>query len=545
MLNPPKAVIYARVSSDDQGNEGRNLAGQLQIGAEYARIKGYEVVAELAEDERGVSGADPDAPQLMRAIQMARQGKYNILIVRQIDRLARNLAKQLTVEKELTQVGVTVEYVLQQFPNDRFGRLNKHILASISELEREEIAARTSQGKRNKAAKGHVITAQNPPYGYRQIAIEGGRQMFEIVESEARIVVMIFDWYIQNGWSYRRIADELTQRKIETYTDSRKALSRKIKPRYEWNAATIGKIIRNPLYTGVWTYGKDSDKPIAVQIPPIITPDIFNQAANRRQANKQLALRNTKQSYLLRGRLRCKRCNYAMTATSKMVNGNLYLYYVPVHRDKKMFSHVNCGERSFQAGPVDDCAWSWIKRLIGNPDLLEQLYKDYSSNQDNIQRTITSRIDSLKTDLRKANDDLGRLLQSLWETPAGFTASRQILATQQEQLEKRITDLQNEQQDLIAQLSRVATADDIVAMAQYFATLNNALILGKESFEDKLKVLDALQVKVFLYRDDGGQERMDIYCRFAYEEGLPIVTIDTHSYSHNFITLLLNHNVIV
>ena len=49
-----RAILYARVSSDDTGKDGRNLAGQLDMCREYAERQGWQVVAELAEDERGV-----------------------------------------------------------------------------------------------------------------------------------------------------------------------------------------------------------------------------------------------------------------------------------------------------------------------------------------------------------------------------------------------------------------------------------------------------------------------------------------------------------
>ena len=50
-----RAIIFARVSSDDvrEGKEGRNLAEQVKMGREYAEGKGYSIVAELAEDDRG------------------------------------------------------------------------------------------------------------------------------------------------------------------------------------------------------------------------------------------------------------------------------------------------------------------------------------------------------------------------------------------------------------------------------------------------------------------------------------------------------------
>jgi len=51
-----RAVLYTRVSYDDRDTDGRNLQGQLDMCREYARSKGYTVVAELAEDDKGASG---------------------------------------------------------------------------------------------------------------------------------------------------------------------------------------------------------------------------------------------------------------------------------------------------------------------------------------------------------------------------------------------------------------------------------------------------------------------------------------------------------
>ena len=72
------------------------------MGREYAKDKGYTIIAELPEDDRGVSGVNIDLPQLNKVREMARAGQFDILIVRELDRLSRNLAKQLIVEDEFT-----------------------------------------------------------------------------------------------------------------------------------------------------------------------------------------------------------------------------------------------------------------------------------------------------------------------------------------------------------------------------------------------------------------------------------------------------------
>jgi DNA invertase Pin-like site-specific DNA recombinase len=69
--NGPRAVLYVRVSSDDRENDGRNLQGQLEMCREHALKQGWHVVADLAEDDKGASGAAFELPELKKALDMA------------------------------------------------------------------------------------------------------------------------------------------------------------------------------------------------------------------------------------------------------------------------------------------------------------------------------------------------------------------------------------------------------------------------------------------------------------------------------------------
>ena len=110
-----RALIYARVSYDDQARSGgRNLEGQIEDGRAYCQEKGYRIVKELAEDDRGASGADWDLPKLNEALDMARENGFDVLVTRELDRFARNLAKQLVIEGEFKRHRVDVEYILAE-----------------------------------------------------------------------------------------------------------------------------------------------------------------------------------------------------------------------------------------------------------------------------------------------------------------------------------------------------------------------------------------------------------------------------------------------
>ena len=164
-----RATTYARVSGDDRRKEGRNLEGQLAMYREYCTEQGYRIVAELAEDDRGASGADWNLPKLNQALDMARAGEFDVLVTRELDRLSRRLAKQLIVEEEFKRCGVEIQYVLGEYPDTPEGNLNKNIKAVIAEYEREKINQRMTRGRRRVVKSGKVMLhgGNKAPYGYR------------------------------------------------------------------------------------------------------------------------------------------------------------------------------------------------------------------------------------------------------------------------------------------------------------------------------------------------------------------------------------------
>ncbi|HNC10058.1 MAG TPA: recombinase family protein, partial [Anaerolineales bacterium] len=249
-----RAVTYARVSGDDRVKDGRNLSGQLDICREHALKKGYQIVAELSEDDRGASGVSFELPALNQALEMAKNGEFDILVVREIDRFARSLAKQLIIEQEFRRYGVQIEYVMGEYPDTPEGSLNKNIKAVIAEYERLKINERMVRGRRQKIKAGNVIIHGKPPYGYRLEEVDGKSKLL-INEDEAQIVRMIYQWYVfgedkKGPMSARVIARRLTQMGVPIPPFSIRSSSK-------WSRTTVGRIVSSKTYIGVWQYGKN------------------------------------------------------------------------------------------------------------------------------------------------------------------------------------------------------------------------------------------------------------------------------------------------
>ncbi len=525
-----RATLYARVSKDDRSNDGRNLQGQLDMGRERCTEKGYRIVAELPEDDRGASGADFDLPQLNKALELARAGEFDVLVVRELDRFARGLAKQLIVEDEFKRAGVEVEYILSKYPDTPEGNLQKNIGAVVAEYERLKINQRMTRGRRLKVKAGHVVSHGNPKYGYRLAEIDGKRA-FVVHEPEAKIIRLIFEWCI-NGKSSTQIAEELTEMGIPTWADTHRPAIRKNGKPGQWYSSTILKILHDETYIGRWHYGQRNNRTnknnppehwITVEVPALVDLATWQAAQEQLKKNQTQARRNTRHAYLLRGRVTCGQCGISMRGCLKISCGREYKYYLCNSR-KGHTAHGRCGIPSFRVDQVDAAVWEWLRELLNDPERLAKGYEDYEAEQDRENEPIWTRlgvVDSLIADNR---GQLARLLDL-------FLAGdfpREMLIERKTRLEATIGTLEKERAALTAKLEAQAlTAAQILSIKEFVAGIGENL--ESLSFETQRQLIEVLDVRATLAVED---RQKVVYARCALpgeETTLSIVHTTTRS----------------
>lgn len=520
-----RAVLYARVSGDDRGKEGRNLNGQLEMCREYAQAHGYTVVAELAEDDRGASGYDLDLPELSKARDMAQVGDFDILVVREVDRLARNLAKCQIVEGELRRYDVRVEYALYDFPDTPEGRLNKNIYASFAEYEREKITQRSKRGRRRKAKEGKVVCCGFPPYGYK---FNDAKDNFVIVEHEAAVVRDVFTWYNEgNGdgkpMAIAAITRKLSELRIPTPGESRGGTPRK-RESGMWGNASVYRMLDREAYTGRWTYSG-----YVVEIDPIISVERWQATVERRAYNKKMSGRNTKRQYLLRGRIECK-CTYMMCGSYSNTKGSGKRYYVcnmRCKRHKGLEELHPCTQKPVRADKVERFAWEYC---------VEQLTKDKAEfrrglleAQELERKAAQPKLDRIETTnnlIENLEKEAAKLAKSL--TVGGVVG--QAIQKEIERVNEQHTALTRERDKLVAEVEAKTLTDDQIETALEFQE-TVALGIENATYDDKLDMMEHLKVKVTV---DG--DNVTVECRMPTEP----VTIALHSTSgmeRNYITL--------
>jgi site-specific DNA recombinase len=504
-----RAAIYARVSTDEQ-TKGYSLSTQVEACRVYASNRGYSVVKEFCDD---YSGAALDRPALNDLRELIGKDSIEAVIVYDVDRLARKSIYQMLIEEEFRKAGVIIEYVIGQYDDSDEGRLQKQIRAAIAEYEKTKILERSKRGKRGKAKSGYVLVGARPPYGYR-VRSEPHKAWLEIDEEEARIVQLVYQWYLygdgRNGpISMLSIAAQLTEMGIPSRGDKYEHVAKK-RPHAVWSGGMIKHILTNEAYIGVWHYGKTrmvSDgkehtrrqKPkcglgkqmarpreewIEVPVPSLVSTEDFLKVKERMVKNKEQSQRNIKRQYLMSRRLRCGNCGYTYTGRTRKERNQ---YYRCKGREQKPYPL--CDMPTYRVDVIDNAVWEWVKGLLQDP---ENIMDGLQGMQDETRRThkvLYDRLDLIQEQL----DDALRQQEKLVDLYLSGDFDKGMLLERKHRLETTISSLRKEQEQLSAHIGTLNYTDqDLVIIEQFCAQIRENL--DHATFEGKRRILDLLDV---------------------------------------------------
>jgi DNA invertase Pin-like site-specific DNA recombinase len=166
-----KVVVYVRVSTGKQVEEGLGLADQEHACRAWARQHSHQVVAVFRDE--GISGTKELEHRLglAEALAAVKDGRAGAIVVYRLDRLARDLVLQEQLLAEVWRSGELFstaggEANLHDDPEDPSRRLIRQVLGAVSEYERAMIALRLRRGRAAKAARGGFAYG-SPAFGHR------------------------------------------------------------------------------------------------------------------------------------------------------------------------------------------------------------------------------------------------------------------------------------------------------------------------------------------------------------------------------------------
>lgn len=239
-MNKKRIVaIYARVSTEHEAQISA-LGNQIQY---YDNLFEQHPEWELYERyiDEGITGTSvKKRKNFMRMMKDASEGKFDLIVTREVSRFARNTVDTLQQTRILRREGVEVYFTEDNIwtMNDEDGELRLTIMATLAQNESKKTSVRVKAGQ--------MISFQNGvPYGNGNIlGYDRIGKEYVVNESQARTVRRIFDLYL-DGNGVRKIQFALEKEGHLTATGLTK-----------WQPGNISRILRNPFYCGTIVYRK-------------------------------------------------------------------------------------------------------------------------------------------------------------------------------------------------------------------------------------------------------------------------------------------------
>jgi len=378
-----RAVIYCRVSTDKQEQDGESLDYQEEKCKQYAELHDIEVVLILREAKSGFIHYSL-REKLTLARQLVRDGLADTIIVFDLRRFSRNFVHSAMIFEEIESNGGEIVSVSENIDNSLTGKLIRSILAWSAESERHKIVEYANRRWQTRVEVGLPVGTGRSPYGWNWKDKE--KTGYVINQEQAAIRVSIFHMFVELDMSLRAITHKLTEDRILTPTYAKKFQGQppedsEIKLEYcVWRYTTVREILKDLENIGILVVCKGKQKigpdgkrrteahpnrrEIPGGIPALIDLTLYERAQEKLKTNKadKSHLPLNKEDYLLRGHIYCATCGCSMKPRTqkkgRLTQKGTDKSY-PFYRCTNMHNKYNAcpSLTTIRTSPLDDIVW--------------------------------------------------------------------------------------------------------------------------------------------------------------------------------------------
>ena len=320
-------AAYCRVSTD-KSDQLNSLEAQKEFFSEYTKRTGDTLVRLYADE--GISGTKiKNRKEFLRMMSDAEHGLFDMVVVKDISRFARNTVDLLQNVRKLKALGIETQFLTANMTSMGNSEFVLTIFGALAQEESANTSKRVKFGKKMNAEKGRV---PNIVYGYDKTI--GDYFNLAINEEEAKVIRQIYKWYTEEGYGAAKIANMLNEKGLTT------------KRNCKWSQNAICRILTNEIYTGKIINGKQevtdfltgqrSDKDetewMVVERPElrIIDDKTFEKAGetlHSRHASFNMKHERQSNKYLFSTLIKCKECGWSFRRTVRTYK-NTYVRWV-------------------------------------------------------------------------------------------------------------------------------------------------------------------------------------------------------------------------
>ena len=491
--NPRRAVLYARVSTRGQAEHRYSLRQQLEALREYAASQCYEILEEITDDYTGVT---LEREGLDRVRDLVATGAVSCVMVQDRDRLARKFAHHLFLEQEFEKHGVSIRAINDWGDDSPEWRLMNQIRDAFAEYERTLIAERTRRGRLQRAKEGKIVSAGNPPAGYRYNPQTGG---LEVDERTMPTVRRVFKLVGDKGLSLHATCRQMEAEGYSTPQGSRR-----------WSTSTIRRYIKldaykphtfeevrplvseavavrlhpEKLYGFAWynrRRAQSEEDHLAIPIEDAGIPRDTVERARKGIAENFRHSRADSRYWPLSGRVYCA-CGRALLARTSRRRGKRYYYYVCSKHNRGEYCEHGKWHR---AEPLEARIFWAIWEFVGSPE--------------DIKERMTRYIEEERASLRDPDGSIEaayKVLEDIRRQRERFQEMTALDLITLDELKERLLKLEKRKDALEEELEKLS---DIRGRVEYLENLRDNFSLMSIGYVRSQKDDDELMED--LYRD--------------------------------------------
>lgn len=395
-----RIAAYCRVSTDKE-DQLNSLEAQKKFFTEYTEKNGHTLVRLYADE--GISGTKTrNRKQFLQLMRDAEHGMFDMVVVKDISRFARNTVDLLQNVRKLKSLNINTIFITANMESMGDSEFVLTIFGALAQEESANTSKRVKFGKKENARRGKV---PNIVYGYDKVI--GDYFNLKINEAESKVVHQIFDWYTKEGYGAAKISIMLNERGLKT------------KRNCKWSQNAVCRILTNELYCGKIINGKeevtdfltgvrakkDEDEWLVTEREDLrlISTEQFNKAQEilkGRHSTFNITKERQSNKHLFSTLIKCADCGWSFRRSVRTYK-NTYVKWICSGRNGKGVDSCS------NATTVDE------EELI---QVLEEYFKEILKDKKNIIKRVVSEFrkvykarDDNENYEKELNEQLGKL----------------------------------------------------------------------------------------------------------------------------------------
>ena len=362
---------YGRCSSDEQKKNGYTIADQLSLMDDFCND--YQLVSAGEYVDEGVSATLEISKRkdLSRMIEDAKAGKFDIILIKCIDRFFRSVEEYYACQKQLRQAGVTWISIEEPDldPEDPDAAFKINIYLTMAEYEAKKTSKRIRFNNKMRIKNKQVIT---------------GTRCFH------------FPWMVTGEPRNRHLVknpdmEEMAMDVLEFYEkhQSKAATLGYINIKYglKMTMTTLDRLLRDTLWYGEY-------KGVPDYVEPFITKERFDRIQDILKRNAR-GSHAPNRVFMFSGLVKCPGCGRNLAGNYQITKGyECYNYRCNAGRTQKICNFTGgISEKKLEQQLLDN-----LREYIGN-----EIIRVESIEEDRPKNRNAEKVAKLKAELDRLN----------------------------------------------------------------------------------------------------------------------------------------------